>query len=155
MSWEKRMHKMVMKRIPIRFQSWGEGGFINKRMVSKKSQVLLPICCFSCWSGWGCLDKANKITGAATTDIISWLSTQWQARVYEHWRRLPKNTTLLRMLDLWPNRELVSALLEQVRILRVDQKSLEILAAFCQWTLSRQDAYTDIIWITVWIMVAL
>ena len=72
----------------------GWGGIHKQKDGVKKSQVLLPICCFSCWSGWGCLDKANKITGAATTDVISLLSTQWQARVYEHWRRLPKNTTL-------------------------------------------------------------
>lgn len=36
------MYKMAMKRIPIRFQSWGEGGFINKRMVSKNLKSYCP-----------------------------------------------------------------------------------------------------------------
>lgn len=44
-----KKHKMITKRIPIRFQSWG--GFHKQKDDVKKSQVLLPICCFSCCQG--------------------------------------------------------------------------------------------------------
>lgn len=61
-----KKHKMITKRIPIRFQSWR--GFHKQKDDVKKSQVLLPICCFSCCQGQGCLVKANKIPGAGAMD---------------------------------------------------------------------------------------
>lgn len=45
-----------------------EVDFINRRKMSGNLKISLPICYFSCYEGWRCLDKANKITGARTMD---------------------------------------------------------------------------------------